>query len=95
MNTGDCHRVKECRIGNADVWEHHPVHFKIKRKTRRRHPVRRLNTGRLNNEQRKEKVKAQRKRDTEENGNAAGEPTILWDAMKVVIRGKLKLKLHM
>lgn len=43
----------------------------------------------MNNEQRKEKVKAEIKRYIEENNNGEVDPTILWDAMKAVIRGKL------
>ena len=43
----------------------------------------------MNNEQQKEKVKAEIKRSIEENINGAVDTTISWDAMKVVIRGKL------
>lgn len=49
----------------------------------------RLNVGILNSEQQKEKVKAEIKRYIDENNNGAVDPTIVWDAMKVVIRGKL------
>ena len=89
LNTGDKHRVTECKIGGADVSDHNPLYLKMCLSNRKRNTVWRLNVGILNNEQRKEKVKAEIKRYIEENNNGAVDPTILWDAMKVVIRGKL------
>lgn len=84
----DSFRVKECEIGAADVSDHNPLYLKININNRKRHTVWRLNVGILNNEQRIEKVKAEIKR-YEENNNGEVDPTILWDAMKAVIRGKL------
>lgn len=89
MNVGDKHRVKECRIGGAEVSDHNPLYLKICLSNRKRNTVWRLNVGILNSGRRKEKVKAEIKRYIEENNNGAVDSTILWDAMKAVIRGKL------
>lgn len=86
MYQSDSFRVKECEIWAADVSDHNPLYLKININSRKR----RLNVGISNNEQRKEKVKAEIKRYIEENNNGEVDPTILWDAMKAVIRGKLK-----
>lgn len=69
--------------------DHNPVFLKICLNNRTRHTVWRLNTGILNSEQRKERIKADITKYIEENDNGAVDPTILWDAMKAVIRGKL------
>jgi len=69
--------VKECEIGGADVSGHNPLYLKISINNRKRHTVWRRNVGILNNEQRKEKVKADIKRYTEENNNGEVEPTII------------------
>lgn len=45
--------------------------------------------GILNNEQRKERGKAEFKIYIEENTNRVVDPTIFWDTMKVVIRGNV------
>uniref|UniRef100_A0A3Q3ASL9 Reverse transcriptase domain-containing protein n=1 Tax=Kryptolebias marmoratus TaxID=37003 RepID=A0A3Q3ASL9_KRYMA len=85
----DKHRVKECRIGAADVSDHNPIYLKICLSNRKRNTVWRLNVGILNSEQRREKIKAEIKQYIEENNNGTVDPIILWDAMKAVIRGKL------
>jgi len=48
-----------------------------------------MNLGILNNDQRKEKIKTKIRRYIEENNGGQVNPTILWDALKVVIRGQL------
>lgn len=69
--------------------DHDPLHLKICLNNLKWQTVWRLSVGISNNEQRKEKVKAEITRYIEENNNGAVDPTILWDAMKVVIRVKL------
>lgn len=43
----------------------------------------------MNNDQTRKKVKTEIERYIEENNNGTVDPTIFWDAMKAVIRGKL------
>ena len=59
INISDSHRVKECMIGGADVSDHNPLFLKICLNNRIKHTVWRLNVGILNNEQRKERIKAE------------------------------------
>lgn len=89
MSVGDCHLVEECSIGGAAVSDHNPLYLKIGLNKRKRQTVWRLNTGLLNNKQRQERIKGEIKTYVEENNNGEVDPTILWDAMKAVIRGKL------
>ena len=54
--------MKECKIGGADVSDHNPLYLKICLSNRKQNTVWRLNVRILNNEQRKEKVKAEIKK---------------------------------
>lgn len=58
MKAGDGHRVKECRIGGADVSDHNPLFLKIGLNNRKQETIWKLNVGILNNEQRKGKIRA-------------------------------------
>lgn len=88
MNIEDEHRINEFRIGGADMSDHNRLYLKINLNNRKRQTVQRLNLGILNNRQRKETIKTEKKRYSEENEGTT-DPTILWDAMKAVIRGRL------
>lgn len=59
MNQEDKHRVREYRIGAANLSDHNPLHLIINITNRKRHTIWRLNLGIHNNDQRKEKVKAE------------------------------------
>lgn len=89
MNVEDNHMIRECMIGGADVSDHNPLYLTINLNIRRRHTVWRLNLGIMNNDQTRKKVKTEIERYIEENNNGTVDPTIFWDAMKAVIRGKL------
>ena len=89
VNIDDRHRVSECEIGAADVSDHNPVFLKIKLNSRKRQTVWRLNMGMLNNEQRKERVREELQAYIDDNNNGEVDPTVVWDAMKAVMRGKL------
>ena len=89
VNAEDSYRVKECEIGGADLSDHNPLFLKISLNNRKRQTVWRLNMGLLNSEQRKEQVRKDLEKYLEENDNGEVDPTILWDAMKAVMRGKL------
>ena len=89
VNKEDSYRVKECEIGGADISDHNPMLVKIDLNNRKRQTVWRLNMGLLNSEQQKEQVRKDLQTYMEENDNEEVNPTILWDAMKAVMRGKL------
>lgn len=89
MTTGDRHRVEDCRIGVSDLSDHSAVYLTVNLIGRRRNTVWRLNVGLLNNKALVEEIKGDILRYREENDNGEVDPTILWDALKVVIRGKL------
>ena len=85
----DAYRVSQCRIGAADLSDHNPIFLTISINNRKRQTLWRLNVGMLNNEQRKEGIRKEIKTYLEINNNGEVDPTIVWDAMKAVIRGKL------
>lgn len=89
MNTRDRYRVKECKIGVADLSDHCAIYLTIHLNCRQKNTVWRLNVGTLNNEGLVEGIKGEIETYKEENDNGQVDPTILWDAMKAVIRGKL------
>lgn len=89
MTKGDMYRVKDCRIGVADLSDHNAIYLTIKLNTRRRTTVWRMNVGILNDKHLVERTKEDIKRYIEDNDNGEVDPTILWDALKAVIRGKL------
>ena len=89
MPKSDCYRVKECRIGVTDVSDHSALHLSIQLDGRKRNTVWRLNVGMLNDKVIVEQIKLEIKEYLELNNNGEVDPSILWDSLKVVIRGKL------
>lgn len=89
MNSWELHRLKECKIGTADVSDHNTIHLNIHIGSRPKNTVWRLNIGILNDETITEQIKIEIRRYIEENDTGESDPTILWDALKAVIRGKL------
>lgn len=88
----DSYRVLECNIGVADVSDHNAIYLTIKMDSRKKDTVWQLNLGILNNKKMVEEIKFEIKRYLEENDNGEINPSILWDTLKVVIRGKLIAK---
>ena len=89
MSKEDRHRVKECEIGVSDLSDHSAVYITMHLKNRKKSTVWRLNVGTLNNNAVVEDTKKEINTYKEQNDNGEVDPTILWDAMKAVIRGKL------
>lgn len=89
MSKGDIYKVKECKIGVADVSDHNAVYLKIQLNNKRKNTIWRLNEGILNNKGLVREIKGEITRYREENDNGEVDPTILWDALKAVIRGRL------
>lgn len=57
MGKGDIHRVRECKIGVADVSDHSAVYLKLHLDDRRKNTVWRLNEGILNNKRLTKEIK--------------------------------------
>lgn len=89
MNKCDIHRVKKSWIGVADISDHSAVYLKIHLSDKRKNTTWRLNEGVLNNRGLITELKGDITKYREENDNGEVEPTILWDALKAVIRGRL------
>ena len=89
MNTTDRHRVKGCSIGTADISDHNIVYLNIHLNDMPRNTLWRLNTGILNNETIVEDIKREITECITENDNGEVAPTILWDTIKAIMRGKL------
>jgi len=89
MNTGDRFRIEECKIGVADMSGHCILHLTLNMNSRKRNTVWRMNVGALNNPGFVEEIKTEINTYREDDNNGEVDPNTLWDAMKVVMRGKL------
>ena len=89
MNVTDRHRVGECSIGTADISDHNIVYLNLHLNNRPRNTVWRLNTGILNNKTAVEEIKKEIGECINDNNDGQVAPTILWDTVKAVMRGKL------
>ena len=89
MNSWDMYKVKECKIGVADISDHNIVHLTVYINSRHKSTTWRLNSSILNNKVIIEQIGKDIKRCIEENATDEIKPTILWDTLKAVIRGKL------
>lgn len=89
INIMDRHRVSECSIGTADISDHNVVYLNIHLNNRPKNTIWRLNTGILNNNIAVEEIKKEIGECINDNNIGQVEPTILWDTLKAVMRGKL------
>ena len=89
MNTTDRHRVKECTIGTADVSDHNAIYLTINLDNINKKTLWRLNLGILNNTTNVEDIKREIKECININRDNEVVPTIVWDTVKAVIRGRL------
>ena len=89
MNTIDRYRVAECKIGVTDLSDHSISYLNIHLTRRNKNTLWRLNVGMLNNQKTQEEVKKEIKQCIEDNLDSPVEPTILWDTVKAVMRGRL------
>lgn len=81
--------MKERRIGVTDVSDHSALYLTIELDGRRRNTVWRMNVGMLNNKAIVEQIKLEIKEYLDFNDNGEVDPSILWDSLKAVIRGKM------
>lgn len=83
----DMYRVTNCSIGTMDLSDHAPVYLNVILEFEKRKNNWRLNTGIL--DQMREQIRTDVKQYFEDNDNGEVSPQILWDACKVVLRGKI------
>lgn len=89
MNIIDRHRVHECAIGTADISDHNIIYLNIHLNSKPRNTLWRLNIGILNNKSTVEEIKKEIGECINDNRDDQVDPTIVWDTVKAVMRGKL------
>lgn len=89
MRQEDRVRIKTCSIGTADISDHSALYLTINIKGRKRNTIWRLNVGLLNNEAVNNQIQTEIIQYLQDNDNDETKPTMIWDALKAVVRGKL------
>lgn len=89
MYDKDLHRLKDCKIGQRDLSDHSGVYITIHFEGRQRKTLWRLNTGLLNDANFQAAMVTELGIYLQENDNDDVNPSILWDASKAVLRGKI------
>lgn len=89
MLQSDRHRIIDCDIGIRDVSDHAGVYLRLHLDVQPKNTVWRLNTSLLNDPQCIEYIKKEIKEYIEFNNNEEMSSSVLWDAAKAVLRGKL------
>ena len=87
----DRYRVEKCEIGIRDLSDHSPVYMTLAMSRETKTTLWRLNVNMLKGEMKEEYIKEIRMY-VRENDNGEVSPSVLWDACKAVIRGKLIAK---
>lgn len=85
----DRHRIINCDIGVRDISDHAGVYLTLHLDNRRKDTLWRLNTSLLNDPLCQSYIREEFKEYIAHNDNGTVSPSTLWDAAKVVIRGKL------
>uniref|UniRef100_A0A3Q3B6N5 Reverse transcriptase domain-containing protein n=1 Tax=Kryptolebias marmoratus TaxID=37003 RepID=A0A3Q3B6N5_KRYMA len=89
MNTIDRSKVKECLIGTSDISDHNIIYLSIGLSNRPRSTLWRLNIGILNNEATTKEIRKEITECVKDNNNGQVNPTLVWDTVKAVMRGRL------
>lgn len=89
MNVEDRFRIMECGIGTADLSDHCILYLLLDLSRRLKNTTWRLNVGMLNDSKLVDNLKKEINTYKNENDKEGTDPTMLWDAMKAVMRGKL------
>lgn len=89
MYKKDLHRLKDCKIGQRDLFDHSGVYLTLHFEGRQRKTLWRLNTGMLNDATFITAMETELGIYLKENYNGEVSPSILWDASKAVLRGKI------
>ena len=82
MNTIDRHRVHECTIGTAGMFDHSIVCLNLHLNSKPRNMLWRLNIGILNNKSTVEEIKKEIGKCINDNKDDQVDPTIIWDTVK-------------
>ena len=91
MYNKDSYRIEKCEIGIRDLSDHSPVYITLAMSRERKTTLWRLNINVLKGQMKEEHIK-EIQRYVRENDNGEVSPSVLWDACKAVIRGKLIAK---
>lgn len=85
----DLHLVHHCELGTIDISDHSPIYMSMCLERKPRSTVWRMNSDILNNSQTKLNLENEIRSYLEINDNGEVSPSMLWDALKAVIRGKI------
>ncbi len=85
----DPHRIEQCDIGPIALSDHSPIYISLHLNKKARASLWQLNSNILNNPRIKEKLKNEIKTYLAINDNGEVTPSVLWDALKAVLRGKI------
>lgn len=89
ISKSDRHRIVNCEIGVRDISDHAPVSLTLHLDNDRKETLWRLNTSFLKDDEFKKIVEKEMKDYKDYNNEHDTSPSMLWDASKAVIRGKL------
>ncbi len=89
VHNSDRHRLTDCKIGARDISDHSPVYLTMHLDNKKKDSLWRLNTIILNDNACKEYIQKELREYIDNNNNGEVSPSVLWDASKSVIRGKL------
>lgn len=89
MLISERHRIIDCNIGIRDVSYHTGVYLRLHLDVQPKSTIWRLNTSLLNDRQCEEFIEKEIKDYLEFNNNEDISQSVLWDASKAVLRGKL------
>lgn len=89
MYNRDLNRIKECRLGQRILSDHSGIYLNLHLDGRQRKTLWRLNTGLLNNPSFLKMMETDLNIYLQENDNGETNPSIIWDAAKAVLQGKI------
>lgn len=85
----DLHRLKHCRIGQSDLSDHSGIFLTLHLDGKQRKTLWRLNIGILNDPTFRSSLEKDLALYIQDNDNEEVNPSILWDAAKAILRGKI------
>lgn len=89
MFNSERHRIIDSSIGVKDVSDHAGVYLRLHLDVQPKNTVWRLNTSLLNDHRCEEYIKKEIAEYLEFNNNEDISPSVLWDAVEAVLRGKI------
>ncbi len=88
VHNSDRHRLTDGQIGAREIFDHSPVYLTM-HLDNKKDSLWQLNTSILNDSACKEYIQKELRDYIDNNNNGEVSPSVLWDASKSVIRGKL------